>query len=256
MAKFVVTHGGRAILNDIILRGYVYALGGMFKGAVDIAEGKIKLNADGSGSLAAGAVSWNKQGVMYRKAYDVVLWQKIQDYADNGIYTIDLSKGTYIDLSYTLSPDKFALPGAEYDNATVYLRWAKAETRRSRSAVLEGNFLLRVVDGDYESFDSATRLRLSIENKEIQLIYEASKSAWVYRGDGGVIENGLLTIDNVVESITDVQADSVTANSFIANGNEGLSKTITISTSSSVHTLTFTSGLLTDYKSDYSGGGN
>lgn len=34
MAKFVVTHGGRAILNDIILRGYVYADGGVFKGDV------------------------------------------------------------------------------------------------------------------------------------------------------------------------------------------------------------------------------
>ena len=31
MAKFVVTHGGRAILNDIVLRGYIYALGGVFK---------------------------------------------------------------------------------------------------------------------------------------------------------------------------------------------------------------------------------
>jgi hypothetical protein len=32
MAKFVVTHGGRAILNDIILRGYIYAKGGQFIG--------------------------------------------------------------------------------------------------------------------------------------------------------------------------------------------------------------------------------
>lgn len=32
MAKFVVTHGGRAILNDIVLRGYIYALGGEFVG--------------------------------------------------------------------------------------------------------------------------------------------------------------------------------------------------------------------------------
>jgi hypothetical protein len=30
MAKFVVTHGGKAILNDIILRGVVYANGGSF----------------------------------------------------------------------------------------------------------------------------------------------------------------------------------------------------------------------------------
>ena len=34
MAKFAVTHGGRAILNDIILRGYIYALGGVFNGTI------------------------------------------------------------------------------------------------------------------------------------------------------------------------------------------------------------------------------
>lgn len=28
MAKVVITHGGRAILNDVIVRGYIYALGG------------------------------------------------------------------------------------------------------------------------------------------------------------------------------------------------------------------------------------
>ena len=35
MAKAVITHGGRAILNDIVLRGYVYAKGGVFKGDVN-----------------------------------------------------------------------------------------------------------------------------------------------------------------------------------------------------------------------------
>jgi hypothetical protein len=39
MAKFVVTHGGRAILNDIVLRGYIYALGGYFKGEVHADKG-------------------------------------------------------------------------------------------------------------------------------------------------------------------------------------------------------------------------
>ena len=42
MAKFVVTHGGRAILNDIILRGYIYALGGFFKGEVNAEKGVFK----------------------------------------------------------------------------------------------------------------------------------------------------------------------------------------------------------------------
>lgn len=42
MAKFVVTHGGRAILNDIVLRGYVYALGGYFQGEINALSGVFK----------------------------------------------------------------------------------------------------------------------------------------------------------------------------------------------------------------------
>ena len=34
MAKVVITHGGRAILHDVVLRGYVYAEGGEFRGTV------------------------------------------------------------------------------------------------------------------------------------------------------------------------------------------------------------------------------
>lgn len=62
MANFVVTHGGRAILNDVVLRGYIYALGGLFKGKVEIAGGKILLNEDGSGQLANGNVKWDADG--------------------------------------------------------------------------------------------------------------------------------------------------------------------------------------------------
>lgn len=62
MANFVVTHGGRAILNDVVLRGYIYALGGLFKGKVEIADGKILLNEDGSGQLANGNVKWDAEG--------------------------------------------------------------------------------------------------------------------------------------------------------------------------------------------------
>lgn len=40
MAKFVVTHGGRAILNDVILRGLVYGTGGEFSGKVNATSGE------------------------------------------------------------------------------------------------------------------------------------------------------------------------------------------------------------------------
>lgn len=48
MAKFVVTHGGRAILNDIVLRGYVYALGGLFKGNLDVGSNGDHFTLDGN----------------------------------------------------------------------------------------------------------------------------------------------------------------------------------------------------------------
>jgi len=48
MAKFVVTHGGRAILNDIVLRGYIYALGGYFKGEINATSGQFNSKDNGN----------------------------------------------------------------------------------------------------------------------------------------------------------------------------------------------------------------
>lgn len=50
IANCVITHGGRAILNDVILRGYIYALGGVFRGLVYAEGGEFK------GRLIAGTV--------------------------------------------------------------------------------------------------------------------------------------------------------------------------------------------------------
>lgn len=41
MAKVVITHGGRAILNDAIFRGIVYASGGNFNGEINSTSGNI-----------------------------------------------------------------------------------------------------------------------------------------------------------------------------------------------------------------------
>lgn len=57
MANFVATHGG-----DVFLRGYIHALGGYFRGKVEIANGKILLNEDGSGQLANGNIKWDADG--------------------------------------------------------------------------------------------------------------------------------------------------------------------------------------------------
>lgn len=57
MANLVATHGGNAFF-----RGYIYALGGYFRGKVEIANGKILLNEDGSGQLANGNIKWDADG--------------------------------------------------------------------------------------------------------------------------------------------------------------------------------------------------
>ena len=72
IAKFVVTHGGRAILTDIILRGIIYAEGGVMKsikspnGNFEIdEEGNAKLNGEinsTSGSIGGFEIGFNRIG--------------------------------------------------------------------------------------------------------------------------------------------------------------------------------------------------
>lgn len=88
MAKAVITHGGRAILNDVILRGYVYALGGYFRGAIEQADGFNKMNEDGSVSFCGGKIRWDKNGnpVIEGKLTTSVNGTRIEiDPADNSI---------------------------------------------------------------------------------------------------------------------------------------------------------------------------
>lgn len=47
LAKFVVTHGGRAILTDIILRGIIYAEGGVMK-SIKSPNGNFEIDEDGN----------------------------------------------------------------------------------------------------------------------------------------------------------------------------------------------------------------
>lgn len=254
MAKFVVTHGGRAILNDVILRGYIYALGGLFKGAVEIANGKILMNADGSGQLADGNIWWNKYGTIYRKSHDNIRWTSIlNEFSESKI--IDIKKGTYLDLTEYLSKPLYYLPNSEYDGVTLSLKW-HLSSRSNDCAVLSGNFrfLSRTANG--YTWTRASELTIDVDNKEYQLVYESSENVWSYYGDGASLDGNRIVLGEIVESATDIQANSVKANSFVSSGKNGLTESFTISTSTNTYTLTFTSGILTGYTSKYTGGGN
>ena len=119
IAKAVITHGGRAILNDVILRGYVYALGGIFQGRVSIAGGKILLDEDGSGKLAEGAYYWDEYGTPYVKRDARIIWRNP---GEEGVSVIDPRAGNYIEGStLDLSNYEFTLPVPSEDMAEEVL---------------------------------------------------------------------------------------------------------------------------------------
>lgn len=117
MANAVITHGGRAILNDVILRGYIYALGGVFQGKVEIAGGKILLDDDGSGRFADGAFFWDVYGQTFQKSRPNYVWRSIMQEMDElGItdsYNLDLRNGTYLYINkYVTDARSINLPPA------------------------------------------------------------------------------------------------------------------------------------------------
>ena len=119
IAKAVITHGGRAILNDVILRGYVYALGGIFQGRVSIAGGKILLDEDGSGKLADGAYYWDEYGTPYVKRDSRIIWRNP---GEEGVSVIDPRAGNYIEGStLDLSNYEFTLTAPSEDMAEEVL---------------------------------------------------------------------------------------------------------------------------------------
>ena len=64
MANVVITHGGRAILNDIILRGYVHALGGIFKGRVEASEGEFHGKVYAEAGVFNGTIQANSGSIL------------------------------------------------------------------------------------------------------------------------------------------------------------------------------------------------
>lgn len=96
MAKFVVTHGGRAILNDIILRGIIYAEGGVMK-SVKSPNGNFEIDEQGN-----------------LKAHDAI----VENVKSVGGYFQDVSVSGNIYTPYTIIDDsnkmKYGLIGLDW----------------------------------------------------------------------------------------------------------------------------------------------
>lgn len=83
MAQFVVTHGGKAILNDIILRGLIYAVGGKI-GGFNIGENELRnVNYDASINIANDADNPTQNTVIGSEAVDTFTNKKCAMVARN-----------------------------------------------------------------------------------------------------------------------------------------------------------------------------
>ena len=249
MANFVVSHGG-----DLFLRGTIFADNGYFRGELNQNNGSTLLNKDGSGQLSNGALSWNKYGTIYRKSHENIVWVRILDEFDES-RVIDLTKGTYLDLTSDISMPTFVLPSSEYDGVTISLRWGPS-SRSNTCAVLKGNFqFFQKTDEGYK-MTRASELTLDDDMKEFQLAYDLDDKVWLYRGNGVRLEGDRIVLGNVVESSKDVNADKITANKFVSSGKNGITTSVSFIAGTERHTLTFTSGLLTGYDTIYIGDSN
>ena len=175
MANFAVSHGG-----DVFLRGYVHALGGIFRGAVEIADGKIMLNDDGSGLLANGGIRWEKNGIMYRKATDVVVWNR-------DLFNYDA--GSYFDVStlFATSRPVVDIPTPPSDGYRICL--ALKDYLGSGSCIIRGYF--RVNDLVNDAVFVANSISIyNWSSDEFWLTYNADLGYWQVESDRYSIEEG------------------------------------------------------------------
>lgn len=199
MANFVATHGG-----DIILRGYIYALGGYFSGMIDVA-GKFRVNTDGSGYMAGGNRRWLSTGLEYQRAPTIIEWISVKDYTE---HIIDYSLGSYINLSVDALSDQqdYTLNNPVTDGFMIGIK-CTLYTANQKCAKLKTGMRFSAI-GSYRSVNDITRIegntiyigaRYCVFGETILLTYHSTNGGyWEPSVDGG----SLLVSDD-----TDSEAD-------------------------------------------------
>ena len=233
MAKFVVTHGGRAILNDIILRGYIYALGGYFKGEINAEKGvfknvtspneNFKIDDEGNVSIVGTFETsiGNKRIRIDAENQEIVLYDEL------GRKTAKMSYLGDVGESWTYGMIELMRYVGDSETVTFYTQMLpngiiiedNTESQRIRSSYTPEGVSVTTLSGTKKEYGAGVQKKYS----------DATTWDWESFVNAGVFKSG-------------------TAN--------GLSTTISINAGDTTHTFTFTGGILTNHKSEYTGGGN
>lgn len=186
MANFVATHGG-----DIILRGYIYALGGYFSGMIDVA-GKFRVNTDGSGFMAGGNRRWLATGLEFQRAPTIIEWISVKQYTE---HEVDYSLGSYINLSVDALSDQqnYTLNNPGTDGFMIGIK-CTLYTSNQKCAKLKTDMRFSAI-GSYRSVNDITRIegntiyigaRYCIFGEVILLTYHSTNGGyWEPSVDGG-----------------------------------------------------------------------
>ena len=212
MAKYVTTHGG-----DTFMRGYIYALGGYFRGMVDIANGKIRLNTDGSGHFANRNISWDEDGRVQKTSPDSIIWTNVLAYS--GTNHIDYSKGAYLDLEYSdgqLDKDIFTLENGKFDGFTIIVKGAPVASDNEKSAILAGTFIM-------PNGDIVTQLKASYISNGVSIEALGNNTpVWRVKAPYYKIKDDIASISDVREAVTKVirikDADNLNHTMTFENG--------------------------------------
>lgn len=167
MANFVATHGG-----DLFIKGYIFALGGFFRGTVSIANGKILLNEDGSGRLSNGALEWDKEGRLYKNFPDMINWRSLRS------SNIDYSKGGYY-IAESLSEQSFTLATPPVMPYRVVLKAADAITTDHKNVTLiaqDGARFFYVHPDDPNTFYGGMFMTITTTNNAAKGLIELTRN--------------------------------------------------------------------------------
>lgn len=168
MANFVATHGG-----DLFLKGYIFALGGFFKGTVSIANGKIQLNEDGSGRLSNGALEWDKEGRLYKNFPDMINWISLRD------NNIDYSKGGYY-IAESFSQKSFTLATPPVLPYKLVLKAADAITAEHKDvkfAAMDGSNFFYADPNDSNTFYGGMYMTITTTNNAAKGMIELTRNS-------------------------------------------------------------------------------
>jgi hypothetical protein len=232
MAKFVVTHGGRAILNDIILRGYIYALGGFFKGEVVAEKGSFKNITTPNGSFII-----DDKG-------NVSIVGKFETNVDGNRILIDPNTRSvilYDELDRETAKMSFIESGESWTYGMVEL---KRYVGDSKNVQYHSQILPNIIVITDNSVNTSCQARFNSNGVEVYSLEDTSKTF-----SSGVRRRQTSLNEFVYESITNSEK-------YRSGDKEGMTKDVTIRDNYGSHTLTFTSGLLTGYSFENTEGGN